>query len=374
MPIDYDSLTFSELAKLGMQNDSIALTMLGLAYMYGDYNVNPNMDMASSYFERAHTLGHKGAAYLLGQLFNDFDKEKAFLWYEKAASYGFSDAMYELSKFYMDGVCVEKDLVRSFQLLTNAVNEGCENANFLLGQCYEKGLGTDSNKALALKHYLSVDSPMSKYYAGRLLLNADDKANNKYAFQLLNEALNGGVLDAYCELGNCYLMGKGVPIDVDKAIELFEKSAEENSIRGKLLYANSIILNDTAKELIGYTPEERINNLKKALDWIENLDEKYKNRLLEIQLLTHIGDCYLREGIEKKDKHLLLLAKSRLEIGASNNHPNALVELGLCLIQLSEKPDDYIQIPSLLSNAINNYYDQLDKKFQFAGCDMLMQI
>lgn len=175
------------------------------------------------------------AALLCGGCATPFEKQLAL------AQKGDANAQYHVGMVYGTG----KGGTLSGD---KPVEKNSGEAVFWLGKSSASGNGKAS-LALGLCYYY--------HHAGILR----DYSNYERAFQYFKKAEARGVTDAYLWLGECYLKGRGVDQDEKKAIDYFQKGAEETSDMAK--YCMSEI---ASCYLFGYGVGVR-RNLGDAKSW-----------------------------------------------------------------------------------------------------------
>ena len=131
------------------------------------------------------------------------DYEKAFEWFLKSAQEGNKFAQYSLANLYYYGNGVEKDLSQAFLWYQKSASQGQPYASYAAAQMYSKGEYVAENKETAQRYYKVALS-------GFLELESKGQADD----------------NLYYKLGAMYKKGLGTEIDIPKAIEYFEKSAE----------------------------------------------------------------------------------------------------------------------------------------------------
>lgn len=131
------------------------------------------------------------------------DYEKAFQWFLKSSQEGHKFAQYSLANLYYYGNGVEKDLSQAFLWYQKSASQGQPYASYAAAQMYSKGEYVAENKETAQRYYKAALS-------GFLELESKDQADD----------------NLYYKLGAMYKKGLGTEIDIPKAIEYFEKSAE----------------------------------------------------------------------------------------------------------------------------------------------------
>ena len=94
-----------------------------------------------------------GRSYYFGDDGAPKDGEKAFYWFQKAAEGDSIAAQYYLGVCYSRSVGTEKDIARAVELFTAAADEGYAPAMTELGLCYELGQGVEMDKGRAVELY-----------------------------------------------------------------------------------------------------------------------------------------------------------------------------------------------------------------------------
>lgn len=186
--------------------DSCALSALGDCHLFGIGENGPDTEAALIvYHELAEERGDAGAFADIGQCYLSANPHVAASWFEKGISNGDRrSAPQLLARLFEEGNGVAKDVNRAESLYKMAV---------------------DSGNSLAMCYY------------AKLLLNStcQDQANQQsLAVQLLQEATDLGSMPAPGHLGLCYQNGTGVPVDLEKARELFQLGSMRGCERSSL--------------------------------------------------------------------------------------------------------------------------------------------
>ncbi len=175
------------------------------------------MDEATRLYEEISGDKKDGASYFdLAQTYSrEGHEEKAFACYMKAAEMGYVTAYYNVAVAYLNGEGVERDFDKAFEWFKKATDSGDSCAKLKLAECYKRGAGCKKDYAAAMALYQQI---------------ADSKSKKK------------GVGDndiAEYELGNMYLKGLGVEVDLQKAYDYFKRAASlynraaENALNNK---------------------------------------------------------------------------------------------------------------------------------------------
>ena len=163
-------------------------------------------DEATRLYEEISTEKKDGASYIdLAQTYSrEGNEEKAFECYMKAAEMDYTDAYYNVANAYLNGEGVERNFGKAFEWFQKAVDSGDNYAKLKLAECYKRGAGCERNYAAAMALYQQV---------------ACDKSLRRYSF----------VDVAEYEIGNMYLKGLGVEIDLRKAYDYFKLAASHDN-------------------------------------------------------------------------------------------------------------------------------------------------
>lgn len=164
------------------------------------------MDEATRLYEEISVEKKDGTSYVdLAQTYNsEGNEEKAFECYMKAAEIGYATAYYNVANAYLNGEGVERDFDQAFKWFRKAADSGDTYAKLKLAECYKRGAGCERDYAAAMALYLQI---------------AGDKSLKRNSF----------VDVAEYELGNMYLKGLGVEIDLRKAYDYFKRAASQDN-------------------------------------------------------------------------------------------------------------------------------------------------
>lgn len=147
-----------------------------------------------------------GASYYdLGRMYSrEVSEEKAFECYMKAAEMGYAPAYYAIAAAYLDGEGVERDFDKAFEWFRKAADSGDTYAKLKLAECYKRGTGCERNYAAAMALYQQI---------------AGEKSIKRYSCADVAEY----------EIGNMYLKGLGVEVDLRKAYDYFKRAAARDN-------------------------------------------------------------------------------------------------------------------------------------------------
>lgn len=133
--------------------------------------------------------------------------EEACKYWQKAAQYSFAPAEYALANCYAEGDGVSKDLAKAIELYRLASEHGNDEAK-------EKWLSFGS---------VQLD-------LGR---QAFAKEDFKAAMEHFKKARDLGDAEAFYFIAQCFELGKGTEMDVEKAIALYAEGAKQNDAKSK---------------------------------------------------------------------------------------------------------------------------------------------
>ena len=178
---------------------------MGEHYYYG-LTIDQDYREAKRYFEEAVLDLDDIAINLLGNIYRDgndleVDKEKAFESYKAAANLDNDDAMFNLATAHLLGEGTAKDESMAFFWMEKA-SHGLYLVEPLLelSLMYRDGIGKESNPEKALEYLeLAADAGLAEasfMFAKHLLETSEDKADMKYAVDILVESVAEDYRDA----------------------------------------------------------------------------------------------------------------------------------------------------------------------------------
>ena len=218
--------------KSAEQGDIEAQIQLAKMYERG-HKVAKNKHEAFKWYTKAAKQGNVDAQFKLGCMYRngngvEVNKQNAIYWYGLAASKGHVKAQYYLGYMYDVGEGVTRNKLEAANWYRFADKNGIEAAHLHLGAIDEdKGkCGQDNDKTVKL---YQIDVPPGSHNSPIKLgfLYSLWKAGEPDAFILKQEAASQGDVQAQFELGNMYLKGLGIPQNIIKAQQWFEKAAEQ---------------------------------------------------------------------------------------------------------------------------------------------------
>lgn len=250
---------FNEAAQKGSD-----VGMNNLAYCYQEgYGVEQDIEKAAEWFKKAAEAGSVDSMFQLGMYYLnvliDFDKAK--MWLIKAAEQGHAEATNCLGVYYAD---TEQNFKEAVKCYKKAIELGMPNAYRNLALCYRDGTGVkkDEKKAqelLAKAAELGIDDAEEinnniRDEEDRLIdeankdFNSKNKAGKFKAVTVYKELAENGNPRAQHNLAVAYCYGDGIQKDINKAIEWYKKSANQDFALAYLalaeLYSNGSVEKD----------------------------------------------------------------------------------------------------------------------------------
>ncbi|WP_010178990.1 T9SS type A sorting domain-containing protein [Aquimarina agarilytica] len=201
--------------------------------------------------------GNPEALYIIGMLYKNghiFEKDtkKAFSYIEKSALQNNPKATCELGILYKDGIGCKLNFNTAIDWFRKAYDLGNHKASYSLGYLYFKGFGNiDQDYAKAIEWFKKSEYPMAKHF-----------------------------------LGICNYFGYGLPVDKDKAFELFlnNPKALKSEILATFLDIDSDELNTNNTLIDKELSTERLNEIVSITADNEN-EKKYPQIIDKNQLL-----------------------------------------------------------------------------------------
>lgn len=252
-----------------------------LIYVNKDYQKGVNL------LYKEAKKGNVLAIYELGEMLRKgtgthIDTDKANEYYQVALE-GFEELLqkaasikdeayysYRIGKMYNYGLGVKQDFNAAFGCFEDAALKGNKYAAYSLGNLYYQGKGTEQDFKEAEKWLSDAakdGNAYAQYALSKIYLSVDppDQDKIKEAIRLLHQSADiGNNSTSMYALGKIYLNKDYGYIDVDKAIEYFEKASESNSIAsfmlGKIYYDGEYKERDIEKAIKCFTAAAEDNN------------------------------------------------------------------------------------------------------------------
>ncbi|RHZ64792.1 hypothetical protein Glove_320g34 [Diversispora epigaea] len=165
--------------------------------------------------------------------------KKGFQIYSKMADEGSHIALNCTAYCYQNGFGVEKHEKKALDLYLKSAEKGNTVAQSNAGWCYENGIGIASDKTKAFQCYIksartgSIDSmfDVGFCYENGIGVGKDEKEAFKWYLNAAEKENNM----SQCYIGNCYRNGYGINMDRMKAVEWYRKAAENDSTDGQYM-------------------------------------------------------------------------------------------------------------------------------------------
>lgn len=158
------------------------------------------------------------ACYKMGRAYHDLGEEKkALACFKKAVKLNYHEAYAKVGDAYLYGNGVEQDDVQARKWYRKGAGLGEITAMLGLADCYKNGIGGKQDYDKAMIEYLHLA----------------ERTGNRWKHQAV------GIGTALYELGNMYLNGLGVEVDLRKAYDYFKRAvshynrAAENALNNK---------------------------------------------------------------------------------------------------------------------------------------------
>ena len=230
--------------------------------------------------------------------------QKAFEWFERSAKQKNKFAQFSLANLYYYGNGVEKDLPQAFLWYQRSSAQGQPYASYAVAQMYSKGEYVTENEDTAQRYYKAALS-------GFLNLERKEQADDNLFYKIGMMYKNGLGTDtdiskaidyfqrsadnkwSSYQLGKLYLFGAdGLEKDKGKAIRWLTKSADDGNEYAKKLFDNMERFEDV---LLANTIFGLLANLSRCIE--DDYTQKYK-------LVKRTVDSRLRRIIHRKKQSL----------------------------------------------------------------------
>lgn len=230
-----DRQSFIWFGKAAEQGHLAAQLYLGKIYQTGK-GVKQDYYAAVKWYEKASSQGNTSAMYHLAELY-EFghgvvqDNQRAQSLYLASAAKNFAPSAYKAGEFYENGKAGTVDFEQALKWYKSAANKGNKSAGYKLAVLYQNGKGVERNIRIAIEWYKQAamqNHAQAYYHLGLIYENGEQGINvdKSKAFAYYQKAVALGDLYANGHLAAFYEQGTGVPVNIERALELYQKSPE----------------------------------------------------------------------------------------------------------------------------------------------------
>ncbi|CAG8498791.1 7176_t:CDS:1 [Ambispora gerdemannii] len=211
--------------------------LIGIFCEFG-IGTSSHSTLALSYYYEAAQMGYEPAYYSTAKLFGYQDElhsktnaEQVIFWYKKAADVGSMDGLLQMGAIYLEGYKVEKDEIKGFSYIQNALNRGSTKAFLPISNLYRYGIGTAVDLYLAVYYLIrsAIEGGNTRGVEFKIFIllyeTNFDRAQGQCIFKYLEEFSFKNNSFAQLFLGNLYRNGLLVKQNFQKAYFWYRKSA-----------------------------------------------------------------------------------------------------------------------------------------------------
>lgn len=272
--IEYNTIPITELQQRAEEGDAQAQFELALCYANGT-DADRNAELALEWIRKAAEQGHINAQFALGlyyflersrneqtsRIVNEYTRDKwiikksinpaldlgvglamskklteanddlAFEWFKKAAEQNHAEANYLLGQCYQNGIGAEQNNEIAFNCFRISAEQGMAESQYLLACCYFEGLGTAQNNELGMQWCENAAEngiAEAQYHLACQLLDGNGVVQDiERGLKYLQRAADQEIHHAEMRLAECYAQGFGVEKSDELAFQWYEKAAKE---------------------------------------------------------------------------------------------------------------------------------------------------
>lgn len=314
------------------QNNVDSQYYLGRLFQKG-LGTKQSDQQAFYYYQLAAKQGLPDALTALGICYRDGigtekSEEEAFYYLEMAADQQDIGAWYQLSKMHVDGNGNAKVYRKKFfGWLKSKADEGCSEAQVLVGLFYESGHGVEKSLEFAY-HYLELaaktGSPQYMLEIATFLLKNGVK--EELAVNYLKTIVKSGskndlvvLSESQFELGSCFENGRGIKKSAQNALYYYRLAAENGNISAQERLGRAYIEGSFGVKV----------SIEMALKYFQSSIDQGSYIALEL-----IGECYEKgNGVEQSFEKAIHYYKLASEKGSYIG----LCRAGCCYDQIGGK-------------------------------------
>ncbi|KAF0983585.1 hypothetical protein FDP41_010650 [Naegleria fowleri] len=240
----------------------------------------------------------------------------AVSYYLRSARLGYTEADFALGRLALQMLDLPLSPQAALEHLKKAAENNHLEALFELGNIYEHGLLNEKiDNERALKYFELAAEKQSAAAQCKLGFNYDTgsckvERNVEKAIQWYSKAAENGDTIALQNLGNIYLHGRGVPVDVERAFNYLKLSAEKGNADSALTIGQLYVKGGTSKN-ITKDISKAVHYFTQALSLNPNhtrsmyeIGKLHERRLVEHSSDFTALDWYLRACMSSHDEFL----------------------------------------------------------------------
>ncbi len=212
------------------QNHRSAQVALAGCYLHGR-GVERSRSEALGWYRRAAELGDAEAQFYLGEAYAAgsgvlTSAALAAEWYMKAARQEHREAQFRMAEMFSEGKGVLRDPLKALGWLQRASEQGHEEATLRMQAVHEALLANERKaESAAVEEKPAAPDYEALNAQGLRLMREQDPMGAVICFQ---QAAEGGVAEAFFNLGVCHEKGYGVVRNAPKAAAYYRLAAERN--------------------------------------------------------------------------------------------------------------------------------------------------
>ncbi|MBE6584521.1 MAG: sel1 repeat family protein [Ruminococcaceae bacterium] len=245
-----DELAFDYFKSASAEQNPIALFNLAKCY-YNGIGTEQNFRLAFKQYIRAAKLGHAEAQYQAGKMYmlglgTKKDPDAAYRMFSSAAKQNLTCAEYEVANCFFEGVGAVRNRANAYNHYLSAYEADGDHkadAAYRLGLCLLKGLGVKQQRHEAIRWFESgaeLGSPEAMYMLGECYnYGIGTTADQEKAFALYLCAAKAAEQLAvptkchahlFIAIAQCYEKGIGTAQDLSLAIDTYKHAAEHGDV------------------------------------------------------------------------------------------------------------------------------------------------
>ena len=121
----------------------------------------------------------------------------------------------------------DKKYEEAFLCFLENSKTGDSSANYMIGEMYLNGSGTEKNSFKAVEYYLNSNEPLAAYRLGQIYHEGwGGEINFEAAFEWFNKSVAQGVVESNYYIGRMLSQGHGTDKNISRAVEALEKIAK----------------------------------------------------------------------------------------------------------------------------------------------------